>query len=70
MKKNIQILMKYFGKAYGLKRKTDRYRYVADELGVTPKTIWNVLNDKTQNPILEKLAQKVVDDFRAKNLIR
>ena len=69
MKENIKILMKYFGKAYNLERKTDRYQFVADELGVTPKTIWNVLNDKTRSPVLEKLTQRVVDEFRAKGLI-
>ena len=70
MKKNIEILMAYFGKAYNLKTKTDRYKYVADEFGVTSRTVWNALNQRTRNPILEKLAQKVVNDFRAKGLIR
>ena len=70
MKKNIETLMQYFSKTYNLKKKTDRYRYVAEELGVTPKTIWNALNQKTNNPILEKLSKKVVDDFRTKGLIK
>ena len=69
MKKNIKILMKYFGKHYTLKNKTDQYQYVADELGVTTRTVWNALKGKTKNPVLEKLAQKVVDSLRAQGLI-
>jgi len=70
MEKNIKILMKYFKKHYTLKNKADQYQYVADELGVTTRTVWNALNGKTKNAVLEKLAQKVVESLRAKDLIK
>ena len=70
MKKNIQILMDYFGKTYNLTRKTDKYQYVADELGVTTRTVWNAMIGKTNNKILDNLLKQVVNDFRKKGLIK
>jgi len=64
MKSNFEILAEYFGKKYNRKNKWDRYKYVADELGVTSRTVWNAIHQKTKNQSLAKLAEKTVNELR------